>query len=91
MFHLLGTGVCPEGWVQDEYHQCLEKPDRNSDRADKDKGCPGSGQGVGNPCNAGTGNKYQAETDFSVAGLTLTRHYNSFDAQELRDNGFGIG
>ena len=39
-------------------------------------GCPG----VGNPINPGTGNKYQIERDFSVAGVhpwTFTRTYNS--------------
>ncbi|MCU0842658.1 MAG: DUF6531 domain-containing protein [Thiobacillaceae bacterium] len=33
---------------------------------------------VGNPVNAGTGNKYLAETDYrNSAGLEFTRHYNS--------------
>ncbi|OAH97910.1 hypothetical protein A1353_22385 [Methylomonas methanica] len=34
---------------------------------------------VGNPCDASTGNKYQAETDFEndAVGLGFTRHYNS--------------
>ena len=44
---------------------------------------------VGNPCNTATGNKYQVEVDFnSNTGLSLTRHYNSLD---LQDVGFGAG
>ena len=38
--------------------------------------------GEGDPINSGTGNKFQAETDFIGAantGLTLTRYYNSAD------------
>jgi len=38
------------------------------------------GLAAGNPINAGTGNKYQAETDFvggTATGLSLTRYYNS--------------
>ena len=41
---------------------------------------PGGPLFVGNPINAGTGNKYQIETDYSAAGsfpLTFQRHYNS--------------
>ena len=46
-----------------------------------------AGNMVGNPCHAGTGNKYEAETDFDgVPGLT--RSYNS---KGQRDVGFGMG
>lgn len=42
----------------------------------------------GNPCDAATGNKYEAQTDFAGAGLAVTRSYNSgFDG----DVGFGVG
>lgn len=37
---------------------------------------------IGNPINVATGNKYQAETDFTGGahtGITLTRYYNSQD------------
>lgn len=45
-----------------------------------------AGNMVGNPCHAGTGNKYEAETDFDgVPGLT--RSYNS---KGQRDVGFGM-
>jgi RHS repeat-associated protein len=39
-----------------------------------------SGVAEGNPIDAGTGNKYQVETDFvggAATGLSLTRYYNS--------------
>ena len=42
-----------------------------------------AGTAEGNPINAGTGNKYQAETDYTggpATGLSLTRAYNSLDA-----------
>jgi YD repeat-containing protein len=43
--------------------------------------CSDQGQGcVGNPCDAGSGNKYQAETDYTGAGafpLRFQRFYNS--------------
>jgi len=73
-----GTKVkaVPSGWV------CVVK--------DKEKGCSG-GKSVGDPCNAGTGNEYQVEKDFLQGGLSLARVYNSFDAFELNDRGFGYG
>ena len=52
---------------------------------DKDDG---GGCGVGNPCNPATGNKYQAETDFTSNGMTFTRSYNS---RNLEDIGLGKG
>lgn len=42
---------------------------------------------VGNPIDPGTGNKYQAETDFVVPGspwLNFVRHYNSSTAVAMR-------
>jgi YD repeat-containing protein len=56
--------------------------------------CVAGGQvneGVGNPVNAATGNKFQAETDFTAApitGLGLTRYYNS---QDTTGSAFGAG
>ncbi|MFB3087258.1 MAG: DUF6531 domain-containing protein, partial [Acidiferrobacterales bacterium] len=56
-------------------------------------GVGGGGQGggtsfVGNPCDAGTGNKYETEEDYqsSDGSLTFTRHYNS----QLNDD-VGLG
>ncbi len=46
---------------------------------------------AGNPINAATGNKFQAETDLACApatGLALTRYYNS---QDTTRSAFGIG
>ena len=43
----------------------------------KNRGCSNA---VGNPCNAATGNKFQAEVDYVApgsGGLELTRYYNS--------------
>jgi RHS repeat-associated protein len=43
---------------------------------------------VGNPCDIGTGNKYQKETDYRSSTLPLVRHYNSL----LNINvGLGVG
>ena len=46
---------------------------------------------AGNPINAATGNKFQAETDLACApatGLALTRYYNS---QDTTRSAFGVG
>jgi RHS repeat-associated protein len=43
---------------------CVPEPDRRS-------------AVVGNPCDAGTGNKLQPEPDYRGAGLEFTRYYNS--------------
>lgn len=56
--------------------------------SNKKLGC--SGSGVGNPCDAATGNKYQVESDYRSGDelLTFARHYNSqFEA----DVGLGMG
>ncbi|TAL40201.1 MAG: hypothetical protein EPN97_00550 [Alphaproteobacteria bacterium] len=42
--------------------------------------CYKGGRLAGNPCNIGTGNKYETVTDYTTAGqnrLDFTRHYNS--------------
>ncbi len=51
----------------------------------KNKGPPECGQGCGNPINAGTGNKFQSETDFAareLPGLEFVRYYNSIDTDD---------
>ncbi len=53
----------------------------------QDSGSPCE-NGEGNPCNVATGNKYQSETDFSHAGFTFSRSYNSVN---LADIGLGKG
>ncbi len=47
-------------------------------------------EGIGNPCNPATGNKYQKEEDYrnSDGSLILARHYNSLLAT---DAGLGFG
>ncbi len=47
--------------------------------------------GIGNPCNPSTGNKYQKETDYAGnnSQLSFTRHYNSGLATV--DSGMGYG
>ncbi|NLO59443.1 MAG: RHS repeat protein, partial [Synergistaceae bacterium] len=49
---------------------------------DLDAGEPGMSMCVGNPINLGTGNKFQAETDYQSGGadpLVFSRYYNSTD------------
>jgi hypothetical protein len=43
---------------------------------------------VGNPCDAATGNKLEAEPDYIGRGIEFTRYYNS--NSELRPESFGI-
>jgi RHS repeat-associated protein len=59
-------------------------------RSYKSLGAPPRGQCAGNPCNAGSGNKYQPESDYRSPDtvLSLTRQYNS---QFAEDVGFGFG
>jgi len=61
--------------------------------SDKNLGnCLENCSGVGNPIHAGTGNKFQAETDYAAAphtGLSFTRYYNSQDSKNLANLGFG--
>ena len=49
----------------------------------KDLGPPKCGKGVLNPCDASSGNKYQADVDYSSAdgSLRYARHYNSLGAR----------
>ncbi|MDA9983221.1 DUF6531 domain-containing protein, partial [Gammaproteobacteria bacterium] len=66
--------VCPAGQVR-KRGQCIVPPVCS---------------GVGNPCDAATGNKSQTETDYAadVAGIGLTRTYNSAQSRNI---GFGVG
>ena len=78
---------CPEG---EEYNpdtqQCGPIPDTPM-LSEKNFGfCPGPNLAakatVGNPIHAGTGNKFQRETDFSANtpnGIRFVRYYNSLD------------
>lgn len=54
---------------------------------DKPLSCPTGRAKKGNPCDAGTGNKYQLETDFT-AGVGIDRHYNSLNR---KNSGMGVG
>lgn len=47
--------------------------------------------GIGNPCDPSTGNKYQQETDYTgdKIGISFIRHYNS--GLRLVNNGMGFG
>ena len=68
--------------VRDSVRICV-----SSDKLpDKNTGC--TINGVGNPCNVATGNKYQSEKDFSGNSLSFTRSYNS---TTLGDLGLGRG
>lgn len=58
---------------------------------DKEGGCnnkKGEDGNRGNPCNVASGNKYQAERDFVLPGLSYTRYYNS---RVFYDSNLGIG
>ena len=63
-------------------------PDPNDPTLEEEKGC--NAEGVGNPCNPATGNKYQREVDYLNAGtgLAVIRSYNS---QTKVNTGFGVG
>lgn len=64
--------TCPTGFSMDRELGCQAPP--------KDLGPPPPGACAGNPINIGTGNKYQAETDYIGTGpfsIRITRHYNS--------------
>ena len=54
--------------------------------------CGGSDSGLGNPCNPGTGNKYQREVDLKTEfhSLGITRNYHSNSKPE-EATGFGVG
>ena len=89
-------GGCPAGTEPDpaNFNKCEHVPDdpfkrngRPCNTGSTQAGSRQSASSVGNPCHAGTGNKYQAETDFKGA-LGLVRSYNS---QGQRDVGFGMG
>lgn len=56
------------------------------DIAAEDMGC--SKNFEGNPCNVATGNKHQAEVDFSYGDLSYQRFYNSLNLTNL---GYGNG
>src|SRR3954454_9945812 len=56
---------------------------------DKNNGCR---NGVGNPCNAATGNKFQIEGDYAGTGphaLRFVRYYNSAAAWSFNTTGYG--
>ena len=80
--HSFTVSGCSAGEVLDSQSgQCVP-----INRDDKIRGCTSAG--VGNPCNAATGNKYQTDTDIKLPGIRLTRHYNSLDSQDYT---FGVG
>lgn len=84
--YLYCTGnFCPPPNYQNELTGSCISPYAGAKTLGPPNNCP-----VGNPCNAGNGNKYQSESDFRAANSapSLTRHYNS---QLLEDSGFGFG
>ncbi|MBI3545041.1 MAG: RHS repeat protein, partial [Gammaproteobacteria bacterium] len=85
-------------WVCDSLYACYSA-DRSCSSgilqsdgtcSHKDFGEPSCGKDISNPCNAATGNKYQAEVDqISVTdGIPFVRYYNS---QLTQDVNFGLG
>ena len=64
------------GTCSQEQFACVQRIDP------KNLGPPACGSGIGNPINAGTGNKFQQETDYLAASpfpLAMERYYNSMD------------
>ena len=87
--------ICPEGQTFGGTYPnryCVQA-DADYDAA-KNLGCPAKSTGqctAGNPINIGTGNKYQAESDFAGVGpnpLRFQRYYNSHAALSDSPNGF---
>ncbi len=71
--------------------QCIDvAPPRDRKALGRSCGDPAAAAWFGNPCNAATGNKYQAEVDYrsAVEGLSYVRHYNSLGAVDI---GLGVG
>ncbi len=95
--HRWRDAICPDGYKM----KSGAYPDRycyrndNQSELGKDLGCPVKNEGscsVGNPINAGTGNKYQVEKDYTGTGpnpLSFQRFYNSHAGRE-RDSANGI-
>ena len=73
------TFSCPVGYDLLPGSICVSSP--TSPDPQKNTDCDGSTTTAGtNPCNAGTGNKYQSESDYVSSGpyaLSLVRTYNS--------------
>jgi YD repeat-containing protein len=69
--------VCIKGYRSDD-RVCL--PDGSRIPVKNDPGPPSPQACAGNPIDAGSGNKYQQETDYAATGsaaLAFVRHYNS--------------
>ncbi|MCK5831914.1 MAG: RHS domain-containing protein [Methylococcales bacterium] len=79
---------CPSTATPEDIASCFTPPPINSFQDNKSKGP--SCDGVGNPCDPGSGNKFQQEGDYaSYSGfLNLDRFYNSINPQ---DSIFGFG
>lgn len=79
-----GKGYISAGGTLNAKTITVSGPDRScKNLGDCSCSATSAGTAEGNPINAGTGNKYQAETDFTggpATGLSLTRTYNSLDA-----------
>ena len=80
-----GVYICPDQCQKGEAwnystRQCEAAPTDEKSRGE----CDGESCCLGNPISAGTGNKYQAETDIRLTPLTFSRTYNS---TELEPNG----
>src|SRR5215469_566851 len=96
--------TCPAGQVIDPvFGQCYSTNERNAGLCpcvhNPPATPPVNNSAVGNPINPGSGNKYEAATDYKGGGafpLTLSRSYNSIIAGESSshaqaDQTFGAG
>jgi len=80
-----GVYICPEQCQGDDAWNYSTKQCEAAPRNEKSLGeCDGESCCLGNPISAGTGNKYQTETDIRLISLTFSRTYNS---TELELNG----
>ena len=93
------VNACPNGYIINSNNVCEQSGGIPDPEEERGPDCTARG----NPCNPGSGNKYQTEKDYSSAegSFTLTRTYNSlantFDYATTnsylvnRDSGLGVG
>lgn len=99
-YNVYPTVGCPAGttFVGPTFSDCV--PDgyaQTTEEESKSQGNPANNAGscqVGNPCNAGNGNKFQSEADIDAANVgvgvpTFVRSYNSQITRNLA--GLGVG
>lgn len=77
---------CPDGYAAGPDGSCVPNGGLNPG---KTAGPPRCGHGVGDPCDAGSGNNYQSRVDYAGGGpfpLRFVRSYNSYSYDRFMDN-----